>query len=469
MIAMVCLLASCLSNDDETVTYNDTAVTSFTLGSIRCYRTVKTAAGKDSTYSYSYSGSSVRVYIDQVNRRIFNEDSLAVGSDLSRVITTISTKNNGVALLKNLDDGNWTLYSSSDSIDYTKERVLRVVSSDGQHSTDYTVNIVCHKEFADSFSWSRMPGDARIAAFTKMRAAQAGGLVYLMGTDDSGAMTLLRSADGSAWTACAMPATDMMGATMAGVGGELKVYAAGTLYSTEDGETWTATTPSVPLKTLAGGCGSEMYAIGTDGKIMVSGDGGTTWEQDAMESGSYVDNTGYLPATDISVIATATRTNSDVTNVTMVGNKAYTGEEDTFASAVVWNKIVDKDAPQVWTYTNIAWDNYAYRLPRMEGMAAVGYADGILAIGGAPVNGTSVAYSKLYYSPDRGATWHTQSSMNVPEGFASAKVATIVEDGKGCFYLIGANASATSEDEKCMVWRGKQNKVLWKPADKYYE
>ena len=36
MIAMVCLLASCLSNDDETVTYNDTAVTSFTLGSIRC-------------------------------------------------------------------------------------------------------------------------------------------------------------------------------------------------------------------------------------------------------------------------------------------------------------------------------------------------------------------------------------------------------------------------------------------------
>ena len=109
MLAVVCLCTSCLSNDDETVTYEDTAVTTFTLGTVRCYRTVKTAAGNDSTYSYTYSASTVPMYIDQINKRIYNEDSLVVGTDVSRVLTTIYTKNNGVAMFKNIADDNWTL------------------------------------------------------------------------------------------------------------------------------------------------------------------------------------------------------------------------------------------------------------------------------------------------------------------------------------------------------------------------
>lgn len=116
MLAVAFLCTSCLNSDDEVVTYEDTAVTAFTLGTVKCYRTVKTASGRDSTYSYTYSASTLPVYIDQINNRIYNEDSLTVGTDVSRVLTSISTKNNGVALLRNLTDDNWTLYSSSDSL-----------------------------------------------------------------------------------------------------------------------------------------------------------------------------------------------------------------------------------------------------------------------------------------------------------------------------------------------------------------
>lgn len=470
MLAVICLCASCLSNDTETVTYEDTAVTAFTLGTVRCYRTVKTSAGNDSTYSYTYSASTLPYYIDQVNRRIYNEDSLVVGTDVSRVLTTITTKNNGVAILKNIDDDQWTAYSSSDSIDFSKARTLRVLSSDGLHHTDYTVDIRCHKEYADSFSWKRMPYNAKIATFTKMKAVQANAVVYLMGTDMANNVSLLRSTDGSEWTECTTPPTvGMASASMASVDGTLMIYAGEKIHSSTDGNTWTSVIPNTILKTLVGGGNGEIYAIGSTGTIMVSKDNGATWVQDDMESDIYVDNSKYLPASDVSIITADTKTNSGITRATMVGNKNYTGADDTFSTAVVWNKVVDKTVPQVWTYTNVAWNNHNYTLPRMEGITAISYADGILAIGGTPVNNSAAAYSTLYYSPDWGATWHTQTSMNVPAGFATSKVAAMVADGKGCFLLIGVNPDATEADGKCIVWRGKQNKLLWDTSIKYYE
>ncbi len=470
-LAVVCLCTSCISNDDETVTYEDTAVTTFTLGTVRCYRTVKTAAGNDSIYSYTYSASTVPMYIDQINKRIYNEDSLVVGTDVSRVLTTIYTKNNGVALFKNIADDNWTLYSSADSIDYSEQRTLRVVSSDGEHVADYTVDIAVHKEYADSFTWSRMPYDATIASMKKMKAVQAGNTMYLMGSDASGAVKLLSSQDGEAWGEVTMPSeADLATATVTAHDDTLKVYDGSKIYTTSDGITWKTVVPAVALQTLLGGIKDEMYALGTDGKIMVSKDYGTTWVQDDMEDATYIDNSQYLPATDISMIAAVTKMNSDVARVTMIGNKARSGADDaTFKTAVVWNKVVDKEAPQAWTYTNVAWNNYTYTLPRMENLVAVPYADGILAIGGQPINNSAAPYTTMYYSPDCGATWHTQTSMNVPAAFTAAENATMVADGKGHFYIIGVNPNATEEADKCLIWRGKQNKVTWKTPGKYYE
>jgi hypothetical protein len=50
---------------------------------------VTTSAGKDSTYLSSYTGTYFKMNIDQVNRRIFNNDSLLYESDLSHILATI--------------------------------------------------------------------------------------------------------------------------------------------------------------------------------------------------------------------------------------------------------------------------------------------------------------------------------------------------------------------------------------------
>lgn len=470
VLAIICLCASCLSDDSEIITYDDTAVAMFRLGNVKCYRTVKTAAGNDSTYSYTYSAATTPICIDQVNRRIFNEDSLTVGTDLAHILTTITAKSNGTALFKNLTDENWTLYSSTDSIDYSQQRILRIVSNDGQHATDYTVDIVCHREYADSFVWSRMPGNAIIASMRNLKATQTGNRIYVAGNDSEQKTILLRSDDGSEWTQCVMPSeADMKVATMAGINGTLCIYNDGTIYSTTDGETWTSTTPDIPLKALLGGYDSEMYALSDEGHIMVSKDNGATWAADAMESTEFVDNTDKLPATDITLLASITKTNSNVARITLVGNKEFTGANDNYAKAVVWNKVVDKDAPQPWTFTNVTWNNYNYILPRMQGLTAIGYADGILATGGTAINGTGTAYSRLYFSPDNGVTWHTQAGMDMPENVKGAQAAVLVNDGKGAFMIIAVNPEAVNESDRCIIWKGKQNKVLWKEPQKFFE
>ncbi len=462
MLAMVCLFTSCLKNDTEIETYDDTAVTSFKLGTVRCYRTVKASDGSDSTYSYNYSASSTPIYIDQVNKRIYNEDSLAVGSDLSRVLVTVATKNNGIARFKSLDGDQWQLYSSADSIDLSQVRTLRVTSSDGLHNVDYTVEIVRHQEYADSFSWYRMPVQETIATFENMKAAQVNNDMYLLGTDANGDTKLLLTTDCNTWSDCTLPTTDdMSDATISAIDGLLALYANGNIYLTTDGQQWQTVTPNITIEKFLGGCQEEWYAISDAGNINVSRDKGLTWTQDAMESTQYVDNSQYIPASDITLLTNVSRTNSDIRRVTLIGNKAYTGNDDTFATAVVWNKVVDLKLPQAWTYTNVSKENYRYLLPRMAGLSAISYADGILAIGGTPKFGTAKAYSNIYYSPDYGATWHTQNGMSMPEGVAGAKSAVIVADGKGFFYVIASNPDATDANAKSIIWKGKQNKQLW--------
>lgn len=462
MFAVICLFTSCLKNDNEVVTYDDIAVTSFRLGSVRCYRTVKAYDGSDSTYSYTYSASSTPIYIDQVNKRIYNEDSLAVGSDLSRVLVTLGTKNNGIARFKSLDSDEWQYYSTADSIDLSQVRTLRVTSSDGLHNVDYEVKIVAHKEYADSFSWYRMPAQAEIGTFVKMKSAQTDGGVFVLGTDASGVTKLLNTVDGTAWTDCDLPAaTDWSAASVAAIDGRLFLYAGGVIYSTADGQQWDTVTPGITLNSLVGGCEGEWYAVGVDGRIYVSRDKGLTWAQDAMESSLYVDNTPYLPASDITLLSAVSRMNSDIQRVTMIGNKPYTGEDDAFATAVVWNKVVDATAPQAWTYTNVSKENKTYVLPRMQGLSAIIYADGILATGGAPLYGTQEAYSTIYYSPDYGATWHVENGMSMPEGVAGATCAVMAADGKGFFYVIASRPDAADAEGRCVIWKGKKNSVLW--------
>ena len=232
---------------------------------------------------------------------------------------------------------------------------------------------------------------------------------------DGEKMHLLKSADYASWTECGAAGQSELTAeaTIAKHDNKLYLLDDGVLYRSEDGDNWEQVTTDASLAVIIGGYSNaetssaedlnEMYALSKEGKIMLSDDNGVTWTEDKMESNQYYDNTDKLPYSDISFVAVPTVAYNNVVNVTMVGNKRIVDSDDTPENAVIWNKIVDKEKSQGWFYTNISWENHYYTLPYMRGLSAVYYADGIVAIGN---DETTVSYSKMYYSPDHGATWH---------------------------------------------------------------
>lgn len=156
------VFASCLkSNDTETTYYSDTAISSFTLGTLNRYVTTKAKDGvTDSTYKTTVIGSKYEFYIDHLNRKIYNIDSLPYGTDVSRVLVTITTKNSGQAFIKSLTDETLTIYSSSDSLDLSHPREIRVYpfSNGSKDYRAYEVTVNVHRQPTDSVYWALEKG-----------------------------------------------------------------------------------------------------------------------------------------------------------------------------------------------------------------------------------------------------------------------------------------------------------------------
>lgn len=154
-------LSSCLKDDDtEAVYYDDTAVTAFTLGTVKRTLHTTSSTGEDSTYTASVTGSRYAFSIDQQQGLIYNVDSLPAGCDLSSVLATISTKNSGTVVLNlKTSDGqkdSLVLYSSTDSLDLSKPLELWAFNHSGTAYRRYTVDARVHQQEGDAFVWTAM-------------------------------------------------------------------------------------------------------------------------------------------------------------------------------------------------------------------------------------------------------------------------------------------------------------------------
>ena len=149
-------LSSCLnsSDDSELTYYNDTAITTFSLSTVNRYVHTTTSAGKDSVYKKTLS-SPVTFNIDQYRRVIYNTDSLFADCDLSHVLVSIGAKNNGYVVIKSLISDTLFNYSSTDSLDFSQPREIRVYANDGSGYRAYDVVINKHKTETNKLLWEK--------------------------------------------------------------------------------------------------------------------------------------------------------------------------------------------------------------------------------------------------------------------------------------------------------------------------
>lgn len=446
LITATLSLSSCLSSDETTVEYtHDTAITAFSLGSLDRY--TKTKAGKDTLLKANVTGSDYKFYIDQAQRLIYNVDSLPCGVRDTAILATISSKNSSPILLMDINktDSVAAYYSSSDSINFSKPRFIRVYSSDYSAYAQYKVTVNVHKELPYEFKWHELAqNNSQLAAFSDLKAVACGDDIYVFGKTTEGTK-VLKSAinDGSAWSPITMNVGLRSDAYQSAVAldGELYIADGGKVYASADAETWTLVPGNADVKQLIGASSKYLYAYTAAG-ISVSKDKGASWEQEKLDK-----DADYLPTQNISMNVAGVLSAKDVENVMLLGTRDK-ALNDTVATT--WLRTVDYDVNAEagqWNYLEIE-NNKSGKMPWLDQVITCAADTGFVALGS---NG------KWYKSQNAGLTWKQDKMVVLPAKFAT--------DTEGRFAFCRDKQHYYWIIRNGYVWRGRFNIDGWSKED----
>lgn len=444
LITATLSLSSCLSSDETTVEYtHDTAITAFSLGSLDRY--TKTKAGKDTLLKANVKGSDYKFYIDQAQRKIYNVDSLPAGTRTAAVLATITSKNSSPVILMhakqtaNLDSAAY--YSSTDSINFSEPRLIRVYSSDYSAYAEYQVTVNVHKELPYEFKWHELAqNNSQLAAFSDLKAVACGDDIYVFGKTAEGTK-VLKSAinDGSAWSSITMKVGLSSDAYQSAVAldGQLYISDAGKVYASADAETWTEVSENADIKQLIGASSKYLYAYTAAG-ISVSKDKGVSWEQEKLDT-----DADYLPTQNISMNVAGVLSAKDVENVMLLGTRDK-ALKDTVATT--WLRTVDyANEDGQWNYLEIE-NNKSGKMPWLDQVITCAADTGFVALGS---NG------KWYKSQNAGLTWKQDKMVVLPAKFATEGRFAFCRDKQHYYWII----------RNGYVWRGRFNIDGWSKED----
>ena len=431
LITATLSLSSCLSSDETTVEYtHDTAITAFSLGSLDRY--TKTKAGKDTLLKANVAGSDYKFYIDQAQLLIYNVDSLPCGVRDTAILATISSKNSSPILLMDINktDSVAAYYSSSDSINFSKPRFIRVYSSDYSAYAQYQVTVNVHKELPYEFKWHELAqNNSQLAAFSDLKAVACGDSIYVFGKTAEGTK-VLKSAinDGNAWSSITMNVGLSRDAYQSAVAldGKLYISDGGKVYASADAETWTLVPGNADVKQLIGASSKYLYAYTATG-ISVSKDKGVSWEAEKLDK-----DADYLPTQNISMNVAGVLSAKDVENVMLLGTRDK-ALKDTVATT--WLRTVDyANEDGQWNYLEIE-NNKSGKMPWLDQVITCAADTGFVALGS---NGK----------------WYKM--VVLPAKFATEGRFAFCRDKQHYYWII----------RNGYVWRGRFNIDGWSKEDK---
>lgn len=437
MAVLSALSTSCDTDDSlEYTPSGECFMKSAGLGKLKRIMHTLDSKGKDSTYVTPVTGSYYPLSIDQKNGRIYNADSLPKGTDAKHIVfSTIAAS--GSVMIRSLATGKDTVFTASDSTDFTAERLITVYSPDGVSKRPYRMNINVHREEPDSFRWTRLAsGDPLVAALTRSRALVRNNEIYLFGNGTDGPVLLTASPEVPvAWTKTLLN-EDIDIRSVLLFKDRFFALCKGEVMTSEDGHTWAATGSGLRPDILPT-AGSTLMAAIKDGRIYSSADG-HTWTEDRADTPS------QLPADNTAGICIPSPTDPKFESLLFVGQLD--------GNSVVWKRDIDLTPEDneifPWTYLPPV-DNPAYACPATGDLALLPYDNSTLLIGidkktNAPL---------LRLSRDNGRSWRTDE-FGMPASLAPLTTIAASVDKYNCIWMF---CSGSGE-----IWRGRLNRLGWR-------
>ena len=434
---------SCSSSDNpsDVVATKDCAITAVTLGTLhRRVDTKSVNTGNDTTYYVNVTGSLYPMYIDQVNNRIYNADSLPLNTQVDKVVFS-TLRGSGSITIQSLSTGRDTLFVSTDSTDFSRLRQVKVYSSDGTLTRTYDFEVNVHKEEADSFVWKQMTAGtgSLVASFVENRLLCEGRVLYVFGKTAQGTYALAKASSADAqfdtWNNLVLPAgTNFDVSSVRRFASAFYALGNGCLLYSADGITWTKVGEKHDLQALAAASADSLYAIAAGGQVVSTADG-TDWTAQQM------DTDGQAPTSNVASTICPSHTDSHISTMLMLGDEAE--------GTAVWKHDIDSQSNYIfpWIYLPQTEELRGQGCPTLKHPSLMEYDGGAMLIG---LTSTGEA-SSFYQSADLGRTWkvapYTMPSISTP-----ACISAAVDAEHNVWVVCGGTGE---------VWRGRLNRLAW--------
>lgn len=406
---------------------------------------------------------TVKFVIDQVNGRIFNPDSLPFGTEVGKVVCTITYNTASMANIEVTQDAlpdstfNW---NTTDSLDFSKPVKFVTTAFDGITKKTYIAQVNIHQIVPDSMSWELYATNilgTPVKEQKVMVREDAGNDYYYMyaqAANATGAYSLYRASatDAKSWTELSLeglPAGVVRLAQMTDYENILYVpITTGALYQSADGQSWTLVDQAPSVRTVLGvvkegglNQPSALAAIiDTDGTLNYAAmNEDQEWTTgDVLPDGFPVSGFGSLSSQSMFR-----------ENLTVVAGRDKDGKLLNSAWATMTGTS--------WILlTDIESDYFAKR----EGIMLSIYDDKFCMIGG--IDESNKALKDIYFSVDAGVTWALSDTLVVmPEAYTARGFASVVVDKEDYMLILGGkeNTNANNLDQ---IWRGRINRLGFK-------
>ena len=447
-------LSSCLGDNDETeiIYYDDTALTSFTLGTLKREVHVLGSTGEDSTYWTTVDCSSYKFHINQVTGEIYNTDSLPTGTYVKKALCNAVAKNSGTPVINLKEEGSDAdslLYmASTDSVDLSVEREIRVYNSLQTAFRSYTLKVNVHQEEADSFRWSAVNTTAPVLNAKNIKTVSIGKKIVTLSNANEASATALFDTETLSWS---LKQTTLDANAWANlVASSSKAYTISdgyivSLIPSENSE-WQNVAAATDVRRLVGAAGNALFAISQNMELVVSTDEGQTWSKAILDNENYM-----LPETEVCMASLPLKTNASTNTIVLLGNTTSTAQGTSIWAAV---SEENKELSELSWFFYTQYNEDQHLLPVMTNRQLIAYDGALLTIGQ-----KNNSLSSIYQSNDRGLTWHESTSYVLPDEFksqmaASANVAyAMTVDSDNNIWLISS--------ETGNIWRGRLNRLGW--------
>lgn len=464
LLATVFLMASCLESDNDYTYTDDCAISSFSVTTAKQNTFVKTSDGlRDSLVVKELTLSNYKFYIDQINGKIYNPDSLPCGVDAKKLLCSVSNSSAGLVVIKKEKSDSLDYFSSTDSLDFSVDREVQVVSNSGLSVKKYTVHVNVHKEQADSFAWHATPICAELKTMQAIKTAAVNGKLILLGTD--GNATIVYTNNGTQWTKCETNLGHNLAAdaykSLVTKDDYVYISDGGNIVRTNDGKTWDIMGTATGVTRLVAASRYSLYGYATDGRLMTSKDNGATWTVAEID-----DELSLMPYGETTYASVEIEGYAKTDRVMLFGTRdAATYPNDKHLT--IWGKIDEAAANsenQPWAYYGVSADN-KHAAPMLSGISAVAYDGGVYMMG--QEEGKA---PKFYKSLDNGITWRENTAtVMLPTNFnenatnaitAKGTYALTVDKNKSLWLVNASNG---------MTWRGRINRLGWAKEQTAFE